>query len=198
MIDGEIIRGGARTVRHFEAPTEREADDLSRSTFEAFEAAGWRLEERLWIPGDRRPSLGESVLLSADSENLLEASGTLRLTFVSTDVNAVAPEVVAPVRVPDAWEQMGGVRYRRLAPRWAISAVVAVIALLLFAMIASSMSSGMPGGMPGFGGGVGPLRTPPAGVGLPQDVSGYCPIGYAPNFFWGDGQPTQVTCQRFP
>jgi hypothetical protein len=165
MADGTVRRGGASTIRSFVAPTEAEATALARPTVDAFTGAGWRVDDRLWIPGDRRPSLAESLILSPASENLLDADGTLRITFGTDAIDAVVPEVASPTRTPDEFETLAGTRYRRLAPRWIISGVAAIVALLLmFAIL---------GNVPGFA-----TPTP--------DPDGVCPLG------WGVGWTTDA------
>jgi hypothetical protein len=118
-------------VRTVQAPTETEARTMAAPVLAAFRRDGWQLEEDLWIPGDRRVSLGESLVLGAEDENLLESMGTLRLGFLHADPTAPAPEVEPSPRVPDAWEQIGGVRYRRMVPRWIIGAIGFVIVLII-------------------------------------------------------------------
>jgi hypothetical protein len=156
--EGEVRRGGASALRSFEAPTRPEADALAAPTISAFEAAGWTVDDQLWIPGDRRPSIGESLVLSAASEALLEANGTLRITFGNTDANAALPAVVPTTRHPDEWEALAGTRYRRLAPRWIAASILAVIGLLIVLSFARSFGLASP--------------TP--------DANGYCPFGYLP------------------
>lgn len=158
MTQEPVRRGGASTVRTFSAPTRAEAEALARLTIDAFAGAGWRVDEQLWIPGDRRPSLTESLLLSTASENLLDADGTLRITFVSDAADAVAPEVSAPVRTVDEFESLAGTRYRRLAPRWILGGIVAIVGLIWIL----SMAGGLSGSA---------APTP--------DANGMCPLGFA-------------------
>ena len=175
MVDEVVRRGGASMTRSFVAPTQAEAEALARPTIEAYTAAGWRLEDRLWVPGDRRPSLVESLVLSPESENLLDADGTLRLTFGNDAADAPVPELPPTSRLPDEFESLAGTRYRRLAPRWIISGVVFLIGLLIvFSML---------GGAPGFGD--------------PQpDANGVCPLGYAPSYSIYNGTTTAISCTR--
>lgn len=126
---------------------------------DTFRAAGWELREALWVPGDRRPGLGESLLLSPESQLLLEGNGTLRLTFANSDALAVAPAAAAAARPIGAFEEIGGVRYRRLVPRYAIALVVLIVGLILLVAIGSSMPNG-------------PFAARPT----PED--GICPIGW--------------------
>lgn len=172
---GDGIQRGAWTVRTFTAPTEAEADALANSTISAFGTAGWRIQERFWIPGDRRPSLAESILLSPESENLLDADGTLRITFANDRADAVAPTAAEPIREPDSFESLGGTRYRRLVPRWILSGVVALIGLLIILSFI--------GGMPGFSN-----PTP--------DPEGICPLGYAPSYVIVGDATTSIRCDR--
>jgi hypothetical protein len=171
----DSVNRGAWTTRTFTAPTEPEADSLAEPVIKAFEQAGWRVQERTWIPGDRRPSLLESVVLSPQSENLLDADGSLHITFAAEEANAVAPTVAAPARVIDTFEDIGGTRYRRLVPRWILGGVVFLIGLLIvFSML---------GGFPGFGD--------------PQpDADGVCPLGYAPSYSISNGTTTAISCTR--
>jgi hypothetical protein len=166
-------------VRNIEAPTETEASTIAQAVLDAFRAAGWELRERLWIPADRRPGLGESLLLSPDSQLLLEGDGTLRLTFYNPDPLAVAPTATPAAREPDVFEHLGGVRYRRLVPRWALGAVLGVIGLI-FVM---SVASGMPNG---------PFAAAPTPDG------GNCPLGWVPGMrvATGGGLEPDGTCQR--
>ena len=140
------------------APTRAEAEALAAATLDAFLAAGWRVDERLWIPGDRRPSLVESLVLSPESENLLDADGTLRITFGNDTSDAAVPDVTAAARQRDEFESLAGTRYRRLAPRWILGGVGALLGLLV---ISSMMSSAPDTATP----------TP--------DAYGACPIGWA-------------------
>lgn len=149
-----------RAIRSVRAPTEAEARSLSASVIAAFEAAGWALREALWVPADRRPSLGESILLDTDSQVLLDALGTFRLEFEHPDAAAIPPAVTTPERAPDAFESLGGVRYRRLVPRWGLGLVVLLVGLLVL----FGLGSTMPGG-----GLFGAAPTP---------VNGLCPVGW--------------------
>jgi hypothetical protein len=169
-------------VRTVAAPTEAEARALAIPVLDSFRAAGWELRESLWIPGDHRPGLGESLLLSPESQLLLEGEGILRLAFANADPHAVAPAVVTAIREPDAFEAIGGVRYRRLVPRWGLGLVIGIIGLVLVLAVAS----GMPGG--GLFGGA------------PKPNGGICPIGWVPGMTV-DGSGSLVpdgTCQRVP
>jgi hypothetical protein len=149
----------------------------------AFETAGWHVTGRLWVPGDRRPSLAESLVLSSASENLLEADGTLQLTFTPDHPNAVPPVVEAGARSGDLFEDLGGVRYRRLVPRWIIGGIAFLIGLILIFAMSSS-----------FNGGAGPL-----GAATTPDPAGICPPGYAPTQEYdAQGSLVNETCQRFP
>jgi hypothetical protein len=173
--EGEVRRGGASTIRSFVAPTRAEAEAMASATVDAFTAAGWRVDDRLWIPGDRRPSLVESVLLSTESENLLDADGTLRITFGNDAADAAVPDVTAPLRPRDEFESLAGTRYRRLAPRWILGGIAAIIALfVMFSII---------GGMPGFA-----TPTP--------DADGICPLGWAPAWTESNGVITSRYCTR--
>lgn len=175
MDDDGVRRGGASTTRSFIAPTEAEAEALARPTIEAFATAGWRLEDRLWVPGDRRPSLAESLVLSPESENLLEADGTLRLTFGNDAADAALPDLAPAARRPDEFEALGGTRYRRLVPRWILSGVVLLIGLLIVFSILGSA--------PGFGD--------------PRpDANGLCPLGYAPSYRVTNDTTTAISCTR--
>lgn len=124
--------GYAEVVRMVMAPSEIEARTMVVPVREAFIRAGWRLMEDAWIPGDRRVGLGESLLLGADMENLLEADGTLRLSFRHPDPTAVPPLVAPLARQPDRFEELGGVRYRRIVPRIGLRLIVSGIAFLIF------------------------------------------------------------------
>lgn len=78
------------------------------------------------------------------------------------------------------FEEIGGVRYRRLVPRWALGAVFGVVALLLFFAIASGIPNG-------------PFSA------APKPDGGICPIGWIPGMrvaTGGDLEP-DGTCQRF-
>lgn len=173
--EGEVRRGGASTVRTFVAPTRAEAEALAASAVDAFLAAGWRIDERLWIPGDRRPSLAESVLLSTESENLLDADGALRITFANDVSDAAVPAVSVAVRQRDEFESLAGTRYRRLAPRWIVSGIVAIVGLFIMLSIVGSL--------PGFA-----TPTP--------DANGICPLGWAPGWTESDGTITSRFCTR--
>ena len=168
-------------VRTVEAPSEAEARSMASPILDAFRGAGWELREALWVPGDRRPGLGESLLLSPESQLLLEGEGTLQLTFFNADPLAVAPSAAPAIRRPDAFEDIGGVRYRRLVPRWGISIVIGIIGLILFLTFASGMQNG-------------PFSS------APKPDGGVCPIGYIPGMKADDaGNPVpDGTCQRFP
>ena len=167
-------------VRSIAAPTEAEARSMAGPMLDAFRAAGWELREQLWIPGDRRPGLGESLLLSPESQLLLEDEGVLRLSFANPDALAVAPSAEAAAREPDAFEAIGGVRYRRLVPRWGLSLVFGVIALVLFVAFASSMPNSP----------FGPAPTPDGGT---------CPFGWISGKTIVNGVPVDDgTCHRFP
>ena len=168
-------------VRTVEAPSEAEARSMASPILDAFRGAGWELREVLWVPGDRRPGLGESLLLSPESQLLLEGEGTLQLTFFNPDPLAVAPSAAPAPRQPDAFEDIGGVRYRRLVPRWGISIVIGIIGLILFLSFAASGPNGLFSSAP----------TPDGGI---------CPVGYIPGMRVGDGgvPVPDGTCQRFP
>jgi hypothetical protein len=144
-------------VREVEAPTEGEAGSIALPILDAFHEAGWELRERLWVPADRRPGLGESLLLSPESQLLLEGEGTLRLTFFNPDPLAVAPSAAAATRDPDVFEDIGGVRYRRLVPRWALGAAFGVVGLILLFAFASGMPNSPFAAAPTPDGGVCPL-----------------------------------------
>jgi len=166
-------------VRNIEAPTEAEAGKLALPVLDAFRAAGWELREQLLIPADRRPGLGESLLLSPESQLLLDGEGTLRLSFFNAGPLAVAPSAQPAKREPDVFEEIGGVRYRRLVPRWALGAVFAVIGLVLILSIASGMPNSPFAAAP----------TPDGGV---------CPLGWVPGMHIDDGGGIvpDGTCQR--
>jgi hypothetical protein len=166
-------------VRDVEAPTEAEAAAMALPILNAFHEAGWELRERLWIPADRRPGLGESLWLSPESQLLLEGEGTLRLTFLNADPLAVAPTATPAAREPDVFEDLGGVRYRRLVPRWAIGAVIGVIGLILFFAVASGMPNSPFAAAP----------TPDGGV---------CPLGWVPGMARESGGSLvpDGTCER--
>lgn len=168
-------------VRTVSAPSEDEARTMATPILDAFRAAGWELRESFWVPGDRRPSLGESLLLSPESQLLLEGAGTLRLSFAHPDPFAVAPSVEVEDRQPDLFEEIGGVRYRRLVPRWAIGIVVGVVAILIILTMASQTGDGLLGGVP-----------------MPDD--GICPVGWVPGMQLDDGgNPVpDGTCEQFP
>jgi hypothetical protein len=144
-------------VRTVSAPTETEARAAAAPVIEAFQFAGWELREQLWVPGDRRPGLGESLLLSPASQLLLEEPGVLRLAFANADPLAVAPATNAAMREPDAFESIAGLRYRRLVPRWGLSILVGVIGLLLFLAVASTMPNSPFAAAPTPDGGICPL-----------------------------------------
>ncbi|HJP87469.1 MAG TPA: hypothetical protein VJ850_00315 [Candidatus Limnocylindrales bacterium] len=148
-------------VRTVSAPTETEARAMAVPVIDAFQLAGWELREELWVPGDRRPRLGESLLLSPESQLLLEDDGVLRLSFANADPLAIAPSASATDRKPDAFESLGGVRYRRLVPHWALSIVVGIIGFLLFVAVASTMPNSPFAAAP----------TPDGGI---------CPVGWIP------------------
>ena len=169
-------------TRDVGAPTEAEARAMAAPVVDAFTRSGWVVREELWIPGDRRPGLGESLLLSPQSELLLEGNGTLHLVFANADAQAVPPPVDPAPRTPDWAEEIGGVRYRRLVPRWAIGAIVAMIGLLVVFSIASNMPNSP----------FSPVPTP--------DADGLCPFGWiAGPQITSDGVPLPVTtCQRLP
>jgi hypothetical protein len=166
-------------VRTVAAPTEAEATTLAAPLIAAFVAGGWAVVDRFWVPGDRRPGLGESLLLSPASENLLDADGMLRITFATTRAGAIAPTATALSRQPDVFEALGGVRYRRLVPRWILGAIVFVIGLIVILAI----SGGMNGGAGLFG--------------VPAPEDGICPVGWvAVQQEDGQGNPTYLECQR--
>jgi len=148
---------------------------------DAFRTSGWELREALWVPADRRPGLGESLILSPESQLLLEGEGTLQLTFAHPDPLAVAPAVAPATRKPDIAEEIGGVRYRRLVPRWGLGIVVGIIGLIIFL----SFASGMPNG---------PFSARPT----PDD--GICPLGWVPGMKIESGGALvpDGTCQRLP
>ena len=168
-------------IRDVRAPTEAEARKMAAPILDAFMTAGWELREQLWIPGDRRPGLGESLLLNPEDELLLEGEGTLHLMFANADPQAVAPATPPAPRVPDTFESIGGVRYRRLVPRWGLGIVVAIIGLILFLSFASGMSNNPFAARP----------TPDGGV---------CPLGWIPGVKSGPGNVLvpDGTCQRLP
>ena len=165
-------------VRSVVAPSEAEARTMAAPILDGFRSAGWELREALWVPGDRRPGLGESLILSQESQLLLEGEGTLRLSFANLDPLAVAPSVTGAAREPDTFESIGGVRYRRLVPRWTIGIIVSIIGLLFFLAMVSSM--------------------PNNPFGNPVPVNGICPPGSAPGMkVDGAGNLTpDGTCQR--
>ena len=166
-------------MRTVSAPTEAEARAAAGPVLDAFRAAGWELLEALWVPGDRRPDLGESLVLSSADQLLLDADGALQLSFSNPDPLAVAPSVVAAPRELDTSEAIGGVRYRRLVPRFAIGIVVAIAGLILFFAIASSMS-------------IGPFAA------TPTPVDGICPLGWLPGMQIDSsgGLAPDGTCQQ--
>ena len=137
---------GTQAVRTVRAPTETEARLMMEPIREAFAQDGWRIVDELWIPGDRRVGLGESLLFDADHENLLEADGTLRLVFLSPTAGHAAPSVNAAPREPDVFEQIGGVRYRRVVPRIAIQLVIGAIVIVIGLAMWSQMSRSGAGG----------------------------------------------------
>jgi hypothetical protein len=166
-------------IRDIQAPTEPEARAMAAPVVDAFLDAGWTLHEELWIPGDRRPGLGETLLLSTESQMLLEGEGTLHLMFANADPQAVAPTVEPATRTPDFAEDLGGVRYRRLVPRWGVGLVIGIPVLLLFVFV----MSGIPGSP------FGPAPTPDGGV---------CPVGWVPGMHAtsGGGLEPDGTCQQ--
>jgi hypothetical protein len=168
-------------IRDVKAPTEAEARTMAAPILDAFLRAGWELREQLWIPGDRRPGLGESLLLNPEDELLLEGEGTLHLMFANADPAAVAPATGPAVRVPDTFESIGGVRYRRLVPRWGLGIIVAIIGLIVVLSVASGMQNGPFAARP----------TPEGGV---------CPFGWIPGMRMGPGNVLvpDGTCQRMP
>lgn len=165
----------AEVLRSVMAPTEEEASLMAAPMLDAFRDAGWRLAERTWIPGDRRVGLGESLLLDASLENMLEADGTLRFTFDHPDPAAVAPAAAPAAREPDLFEQIGGVRYRRVVPRvglsWAISGVALIVFLLFLVFVFLPQWNAM--SRPGFGFG-GPDTVVIEGQTLHCDDRGVC------------------------
>jgi hypothetical protein len=167
-------------VRTVPAPTEAEARTAASPMLNAFGAAGWTLVEDLWIAGDRRPGLGESLLLSPESQLLLEDDGVLRLTFTNPDALAVAPAAEVAPREPDLFESLGGVRYRRLVPRWGLSLVLGGIALVLFLAFVAGMPNSPFSAAP----------TPDGGI---------CPLGWIPGKDIVNGVLVDDgTCQRLP
>jgi hypothetical protein len=163
-----------RVVRTFDAPTRAEAEAMAVPVIAAFAAAGWTEQERLWIPGDRRVGLGESLLLNEEDQVLLEANGTLRIAWIAEDEALPEPAVAAAPRVPDRWEEIGGTRYRRVVPRWIIGAVLFVIAAGFMLAWWNSMRASMggpigPGGVP---------LEPPSFSGFPPGPDGTCPEGH--------------------
>ena len=157
-----------RVIRTVSAPTRAEAEDAAEPIRQAFWAARWTEQEAIWIPGDRRVGLGESLLIDAEDQNLLEANGTLRIAFITDDPDAPEPTPAPAAREPDAWEQIGGVRYRRLVPRYAIGIVVFVIG----AIVIASMWANRPK-TPGFG----YPDTPPTIYGHDAAADGTCEDG---------------------
>ncbi|HYO42009.1 MAG TPA: hypothetical protein VES19_02315 [Candidatus Limnocylindrales bacterium] len=162
-----------RVVRTFDAPTRGEAEVMAAPVIDAFRDARWTEQERLWIPGDRRVGLGESLLLDADDQALLEANGTLRIAWITEDDSALEPGIVAAPRVPDRWEELGGTRYRRVVPRWIIGLAIFAIGAVVLLTWWSSMT-------PRTGGG--PVVIPgdlPSFSGFPPAADGTCQEGYA-------------------
>jgi hypothetical protein len=168
-------------VRDVQAPSEAEARTMAAPILDAFRAAGWELRHVVWVPGDRRPDLAESIFLSPESQNLLEGEGTLELTFSNPEPLAVPPSVAPAIRQPDAFEDIGGVRYRRLVPQWGIGILVAIIGLVIFMSVASGM------------------RNNPFGA-APTPDGGICPLGWAPAMKMDESQNLvpDGTCVRFP
>jgi hypothetical protein len=183
---GAILGAQRRAVRNIAAPTEAEARQMAAPVLVAFQDAGWSPEDDLWIPPDRRVGLGESLLLDAEDRTLLEAEGHLRLTFTCLDPGAVEPAVEPAVRTPDVFEEIGGVRYRRLVPRYAIGLVVFVIGALVMLSIWGSMATRQPGlGGPNYGKPILPGVTDP-------DANGNCGPGLSPiTVVWLDGSSHQ-------
>ena len=162
-----------RAIRTVTAPTRAEAETAAAPVRAAFASAGWTEQEAIWIPGDRRVGLGESLLIDAEQQILLEADGTLRIAFVTDAPGAVEPEVAAAAREPDTWEEIGGTRYRRLVPRYAIGIVVFLVGLLVIGALWAGR----------------PTAGPPVAPGVPGDISiqgwpaaadGTCPAGTYP------------------
>ena len=161
-----------RVVRTFDAPTRSEADVMAAPVIAAFDDAGWTEQERLWIPGDRRVGLGESLLLDHQNQVLLEADGSLRVAWITEDDAALEPAIAAAMRVPDRWEDLGGTRYRRIVPRWIIGVVVFAIGAVVLLAWWSSMRIPSPGGMV-----IAPGELP-SFSGFPPKADGTCPQGY--------------------
>ncbi len=161
-----------RVVRTFDAPTRSEAEVMAAPVIAAFGDAGWAEQERLWIPGDRRVGLGESLLLGHQNQVLLEADGTLRVAWITEDDFALEPAIAAAARVPDRWEDLGGTRYRRVVPRWIIGVIVFAIGAVVLMAWWSSMRIPTAGDM---------VVTPgelPSFSGFPAKADGTCPHGY--------------------
>jgi hypothetical protein len=161
-----------RVVRTFDAPTRSEAEVMAAPVIAAFGDAGWTEQERLWIPGDRRVGLGESLLLDHQDQVLLEADGTLRIAWITEDTAVLEPAIAVAPRVPDRWEELGGTRYRRVVPRWIIGLVVFAIGAVVLLGWWSSMRSSMGGGVV-----VGPGNIP-SFSGFAPNADGTCPAGY--------------------
>jgi hypothetical protein len=164
-----------RVVKTFDAPTRREAEVMAAPVIAAFAEARWTEQERLWIPGDRRVGLGESLLLDSEDQVLLEADGTLRIAWITEDDSVLEPAIAAAPRVPDRWEELGGTRYRRVVPRWIIGVAVFAIGAVVMLAWWGSMTASM-GGPMGGGLGVGP-NDPPTFMGYPAAADGTCPEG---------------------
>jgi hypothetical protein len=86
-----------------------------------------------------------------------------------------------PVRSRDEFESLGGVRYRRLVPRWALGSVLALVGFILIMLTVGSGGGGFFAAEP----------TPNGGL---------CPIGYVTGMMVGpSGEPVpDGTCQRLP
>jgi hypothetical protein len=169
-----------RVVRTFDAPTRGEAEGLAAPVIAAFGGAGWTEQERLWIPGDRRVGLGESLLLDHEDQVLLEADGTLRIAWITEDDAALVPPIAAAVRVRDRWEDLGGTRYRRMVPRWIIGGVVFAVGAVVLLAWWSSVRTPLAGGM------VDAPGNPPSFSGFPLNADGTCPAGYGLELDGGD------------
>jgi hypothetical protein len=137
---------GTQVVRSVRAPTEDEARSMMEPVRQAFLRDGWQIVDELWIPGDRRVGLGESLVLDADHENLLEADGTFRIVFLPREAGQVPPAADVALREPDVFEQIGGVRYRRVVPRIAIQLALGAVLLVIALVVMSQMSRSGPGG----------------------------------------------------